>query len=381
MIIRDITASDRLKFNDAVGHPLQAFEWGQFRQETGVKVIRKAIFEGDKLITPVQVTIHQLPKVNWKIGYFPRGPMPDEDQMKLLTQIGKQEGLMMIKLEPNVAAVINDGGPKVQAWETVRTFLRSFGARPGRSLFTDYSFQLDLTESEEKLLKNMHSKTRYNIRLAERKGVKVAVDNSPASFEWFLKLLFEQTVVRQGFYAHTPDYFKKLWGVLAPAGIAHLLRAYVGDKTLAVFMVFKFNNWLYYPYGASTREEKELMAPNLAMWEAIRFGKKEGCKKFDLWGALSPTHNKNDPWYGFHRFKEGYGGKLVGFIGSYDLVLEPKKYLAYRAGDSLRWAYLRTAAAAKRMQGQLSGVFSDVPEKVGEVASDAIKTFEKDDRS
>jgi len=354
MIIRDITAADKKLFNDRVRHPLQSFEWGEFRKKTGVKVIRKGIFEGKKLITPIQVTIHKVPKLNWQVGYFPKGTMPDEDQLKVLRQTGKENNCVMIKLEPNVGSKINQQGIETHAWETIDQFLKQRGCRVGRPLFTKYSFQLNLKETEEKILKKMHHKTRYNIRLAERKGVKVVRDNSRESFEWFLQLLFEETVNRQGFYAHTPGYFKKMWEELEPAGIAHLLRAEYKGTPLACFMVFYFNNKIYYPYGASTRNHRELMAPNLLMWEVIKFGKELKCKQLDMWGSLGPAPDKRDPWYGFHRYKQGYGGDLVEFLGSYDLVLQKSNYQVYRTLEKVRWAVLKSKAKAKQLPGNMN---------------------------
>lgn len=377
MIIRDITSSDRQVFNRRAGHPLQSFDWGEFRKLTGTKVIRKGVFEGKRLVTSIQVTIHPVPKIGWNVGYFPKGLMPDETQLKVLKEIGKENKCLMIKMEPNIGSVIKEERPLVQAWEAINKFLLARNCRKGRPLFTKYTFQLNITKTEEELLKKMHQKTRYNIRLAERKGVKVVVDNSKANFDWFLSLLFEQTVLRQGFYAHTPDYFKNLWKVLKPVGMAHLLRASYKDKVLAVFMCFVFNKKIYYPYGASTREYKELMAPNLLMWELIKFGKKQGCEKLDMWGSLGPKAKKQDPWYGFHRFKEGYGGNLVEFLGTYDLVLEPKLYPLYRTADMMRWGILRTKAKIKRMPYETKGLTKGLKGKTERMKAAAISLFEK----
>ncbi|MEA3355250.1 MAG: peptidoglycan bridge formation glycyltransferase FemA/FemB family protein [Patescibacteria group bacterium] len=348
MIIRDITQNESTVFNQAATHPLQSFEWGEFRKKTGLKVIRKGIFKKNKLITPVQVTIHPIPKTNFKVGYYPRGPMPDDNQIKLLYDIGKKNNCIMVKMEPNISSKISDGHLNIHTWKTIDNFLLKRGLRPGRPLFTRHTFQVNLKASEEEILSKMHSKTRYNIRLAQKKGVKVAIDNSENNFKWFLKLLFEQTVERQGFYAHSPEYFKKLWEILKPTGIAHLLRAYYKDQTLAVFMVFVFNKIIYYPYGASTRDRRELMAPNLVMWETIKEGKRLGCKVLDMWGALGPKPNKKDSWYGFHRFKKGYGGDLVKFLGTYDVVVNKQLYPIYRLADSLRWRGLKTKAFIKK---------------------------------
>ncbi len=376
MITRDVSASDKQRFNRQAGHPLQSFEWGEFRKLTGLKVVRKGMFEGKKLMAPIQVTIHDVPKMGWKIGYFPKGPMPDERQLKVLREIGEENRCLMIKMEPNIGSVVKAGQSQVKAWRAIDEFLRQQGCKSGRRLFTKYTFQLGLKKSEEDLLKGMHTKTRYNIRLAARKGVKVVKDNSEASFEWFLRLLFEETVGRQGFYAHTPDYFKNLWQVLKPAGMAHLLRASYKDKVLAVFMVFRFNKKIYYPYGASTREHRELMAPNLLMWEIIRLGKKLGCEKLDMWGALGPEANKKDPWYGFHRFKKGYGGKLVEFLGTYDLVLKPKLYLAYKTADMIRWGALKAKAKVKRMPYEIDSMGQKTKTKAQKLSETVLSLFE-----
>ena len=357
MIIRDISQNEVAEFNRLATHPLQSFEWGEFRKKTNVKVVRRGIFEENKLITPVQVTIHPVPKTRFNVGYYPKGPMPDDNQIKLLRAIGEENDCIMIKMEPNIGSKISEDKPNTHAWKTIEDFLLKRGLKPGRPLFTRHTFQLDLSDSEEKILAGMHSKTRYNIRLAEKKGVGVMVDNSDNSFKWFLRLLFLETIERQGFYAHSPEYFEKLWESLKPTGMAHLLRAYYKDKTLAVFMVFVFNKTIYYPYGASTREHKELMAPNLVMWETIKMGKKIGCSMLDMWGALGLHPNKKDSWYGFHRFKAGYGGDLVEFLGTYDLVINRQLYPIYKMVDSLRWGGLRAKAFAKKQVGNAAKKF------------------------
>lgn len=348
MLIRDLTSADRADADRLAAHPLQSFAWAKFRNGAGNPVISKGVFDKNRLLQPLHLTLHTVPKFNWQIGYLPKGFLPDEAQIKALTQIGRENNLVMIKLEPDVFRTADQH--LNQGWQTINLFLKQHGCKPGRRLFTRYSFVLDLTLPEDELLAKLHPKTRYNLRLAEKKGVQVAVDDSPASFSWFLKLLFEETVVRQGFFSHTPDYFKKLWSVLNPAGIAHLLRAYSGKQTLAVFMAFVFNNKLYYPYGASTRESKKLMAPNLLMWELIRWGKKQGLKDFDMWGALGPNPNANDPWFGFHRFKAGYGGTLIEFFPTYDLVFDPGRYLIYRQLDRLRQTGLKINAYLRKWQ-------------------------------
>jgi lipid II:glycine glycyltransferase (peptidoglycan interpeptide bridge formation enzyme) len=221
------------------------------------------------------------------------------------------------------------------------------GLISGKPLFTKYTSIIDLTKTEDELMKGFHPKTRYNIRLAEKHGVTVREDNSPEAFEQYLKLLLE-TTHRQGFYAHNEKYHRLQWQILQPAGISHLLVAKYQGKILAAFLLFLFNNKLYYPYGASTRENKELMAPNLLMWEAIKFGKKNNAIEFDLWGETNPNTKESDPWYGFHHFKMGYSPKIIEFIGTYDLVINPALYKIYNLADKLLWKILRLKAKVNR---------------------------------
>ena len=169
---------------------------------------------------------------------------------------------------------------------------------------------------------------------------KPTEDNSLKSFNQYLKLTFE-TTKRQRFYAHDEKYHRLMWETLNPAGIASLLKATYKNKVLVTWIVFNFNNVLYYPYGASSREHRKVMASNLMMWETIRFGKKIGCQAFDMWGCLGPNPSKRDPWYGFHHFKQGYGPKLIKFVGTFDLVLDPAKYKLYTIADKLRWKWLK----------------------------------------
>ena len=159
-------------------------------------------------------------------------------------------------------------------------------------------------------------------------------------FDDYWKLM-EETTKRQSFYAHNREYHRKMWEVTRKASLAVMLKAIYQKKVLTTWILFKLNNCLYYPYGASSSENKEVMANNLVMWEAIKYGKENGCKTLDLWGALGHNPSPQDPWYGFHKFKEGYGAKLVEFAGSWDLVINPISYGAFRLSEEFRWKILR----------------------------------------
>ncbi len=338
MIIRPITSSEKKQFNAVVGHPLQSYEWGEFREKTGVKVIRQGFFTKENMTSGFQLTIHPIPHSPFTIGYLPKGELPGKELLKELKKIGKEEKCIFIQLEPNViASQISNFKFQISNLE-----LRQ-AAHP---LFTKYNFVLDITKSEDELLKNMHQKARYNIKVAQKNGVAVVEDNSKKAFEAYLKLTHE-TTERQKFYAHTEEYHKKMWGALQGQNLdknklsAHLLTAKYKGKILTAWILFVFKDTLYYPYGASSSENREVMSSNLMMWEAIRFGKKLGLKKFDMWGALGPNPDKNDPWYGFHSFKQKYGPEHVEYMGSFDLIVNPVSYKFYKIADKLRWLMLR----------------------------------------
>ncbi len=306
-------------------HPLQSLLWGEFRKKTGVRVAN-----ADNLL----ITIHPIPYTKYTIGYLPKGPDIDRDMLTKLIDIGKKYNCIFIQIEPNVE-------------KNTKEYKFKHLHKAAHPLFTKYTFILDLTKSEEELLKNMHSKTRYNIKLAEKKGVIITEDNSDEAFKEYLKLT-QETTKRQKFYAHGKKYHELMWETIKPKTskgsqdlTAHLLIAKYQEKTLAAWILFVLGDTLYYPYGASGSENREVMASNLMMWEAIKFGKRLGLKKFDMWGALEEKPNPKDPWYGFHRFKEGYGAKHTEFIGSFDYVINENLYFLYKIANRLRWILLR----------------------------------------
>lgn len=293
-------------------HPLQTSAWMNFRKAWGNEILETRWG---------LLTVHRLPLTAYKIAIFEKGPAPTRNQLLELKKLAKQNNLIFIKLEPNV----------IKSNSVIQLLINS-GAVRGRRLFTPTTFWIDLTKSEEELLKSFSSKTRYNIRLAQRQGVTVKEDNSNKAFEKYLKLTFE-TAKRQGFYAHTEHYHRLMWKFLQPAGIAHLLTATYGSEIITAWILFVWKDFLYYPYGASTDKYKNVMANNLMMWEAIRFGKKLGLKTFDLWGR--------EEGKGFTRFKEGYNPKVIELLGSWDLVINKPLYYLYRVAEEIRWKILR----------------------------------------
>lgn len=303
-----------------MSHPLQSEAWEQFRRAMNIDTVR---------IHGWLLTFHKLPFLPYTIGYFPKGPMITQEMIKKLSRIAKQKRAIFIQIEPNILKSLQF---KVLSFKYLRP--------SHHPLFTKYTFVLDLTKSEEALLKAMQPKTRYNIKLAQKHGVVIAQDDSSEAFDTYLSLS-KETTNRQGFYAHNETYHRQMWEILHPMGIAKLFTATYQGKILAAWIIFIWKDTIYYPYGASSRDYREVMAPNLLLWEIARWGKSKGFKKFDLWGALGPNPDVNDPWYGFHRFKLGFNPQLIEFIGSYDLILNPFLYRLYTIADKIRWSMLK----------------------------------------
>ena len=297
--------NDKEEWNKGVNHPLQSFEWGEFRK------LRQPVSR----VAEMQVMWSKIPLTSWFFGYVPMGNKPRQEDIELLRQEGKKMGAVGIRFEPNV-----------QKGEEI------FGLVPGRSLFKKKTIILNLTKGEEELLKNMHPKGRYNIKVAQKHKVSVGVSVSDEDFQEYLNLMFKGTAARQKIYSHGENYHRQLWNSLKN-NMAYLFVAKYQGKTLVADIVFGFKDTIYYAYGASALENKEVMAPTLLLWEIIKWGKKEGYKKFDLWGA--------EEGKGFTRFKEQFGGKTVETVGSYDLPVNILLYKLFRFFEEIRWKVLR----------------------------------------
>lgn len=330
------------KINDIATHPLQTTYWEDFRKAWGNEVLE----------TPWGIlTVHKiftLPKLggggplSFKIAIFEKGPAPSQEMLRGLKVIAKKNNIVFIKLEPNVGWEIPNSKFQIPNKSKLVKILKENGAKPGKRFFTPTTFWIDLKKSEEDLLKSFASKTRYNIRLAERKGVKVKEDNSEKAFKRYLELTRE-TTRRQAFFAHTEKYHTLMWKFLHESliinhksPIAHLFTATYKGKIITTWILFEWKNFLYYPYGASTDEHKEVMGSNLMMWEAIKFGRKKGLTTFDLWGR--------EEGKGFTKFKEGYNPKVIEFLGTWDLVVNKPIYWIYKIAEQVRWKILKTSA-------------------------------------
>lgn len=333
------------EWNNLATHPMQTWEWGEVRHKEGKKIVR--FIENDahgKRISVCLMTIHPLPFMGFSIGYIPKSTPPSKEFLTYLKSYAQKHNIIFVKLEPNVFSSMERGTWNVELISSPHP------------LFTPWNQLLDITLSEEELLKNLHPKTRYNIRLAEKKGVQVREMTSDAGYQIFERLYFE-TCVRQKYHGHTRAYHQNIWKTLSqssdqveqieaassirhsPFAIrlsSHILVAFYKDIPLAAYQLWHFKNTLYYVYGGSSDAYKNVMAANLLMWESINFGKRLGCTTLDMWGSLPPKYDTKDPWAGFTKFKEGYGTKFVQYVGSYDLIVHSSLYKAYTLAHGIR---------------------------------------------
>lgn len=317
---------DKQQFNSAAHHPMQSWQWGEARKNTGTSIVRIGGFDSEALQEVFTMSCHPLPKLPWKVGYIPRSILPSEELIQFLKEYAKKHSIFFMKFEPDI-----------QKKDAVK--LPSDLKESPHPLFPAWTQKLDLTKSEEELMKQMKSKTRYNVRYAKKNGVTVIEDSTDDGFKKFSQLYFD-TVERQTYYGHNRSYHQKVWQAMKE-GVAHILIAEYEGEPLAAYELFLFDNKLYYPYGGSSDKHRNLMASNLLMWEAIRFGKRMGATEFDMWGSLAPDYDRSKSWAGFTRFKEGYGTEFYQFQGSYDLVINPIVYPVYTAVYAIRDLILR----------------------------------------
>ena len=323
-MVRLATEKDKEKYNDYAGHVMQSWEWGEFREKTGNKIIR-IIEENKNNWNVFSFTIHKIPKTKFYIGYMPKSVWPSEEVLKFLETFAKKENIVFIKIEPNI---------ELENFRLSKTSTKI--VKSSKDIFAKSTFIVDLAKDEEELFRNLNQKTRYNVRVAEKNGIQISVNSD---VDKFVKLQTE-TAKRNGFYLHPDNYYKAVFELFAKKNMAKIISAKYKKTTLTSWMLFKFKDTYYYPYGGSSSTHRNFMHSNLVAWEAIKLAKKDGAKFFDMWGALGKNPNEKDPWFGFHRFKAGYGGRLVEYPGAFDLVINQKLYSLMNTLDKIRWAFL-----------------------------------------
>ena len=303
------------------GHILQSWEWGEVKERTGWESIRLALVHHGRLCAAAQVLLRPLPYGFGTLAYVPRGPVVDFEQddafeamVAALRALASDRKVISLKIEPDV----------IEPSE-VSDRLRTAGLVPAPPIQMRSSIWLDLTASEEELLSSFKQKTRYNIRLAARKGVIVTSHGVEGLDAWYA--MYAATSQRDGFTIHGLEYYRHVLQELCPVGMANLLLAHHEGELLAGIIVFSFGTKAQYMYGASSNHKRNLMAPYLVQWEGMRWAKEKGASLYDLWGIPDTLVEDEDLW-GVYRHKRGYGGTIVRYVGAFDLVRSPLQHLA-----------------------------------------------------
>lgn len=339
------TTWDSFAAHAADGGLLQSRAWGQFQEQLGrrVEYIRLAdcglrIADYDGAVAQTLVIEQRLP-FGFSYVYSPRGPIvgnsgfriPDSGFIvdALAREVRKRfPRAIFFRFEPPYEQfIIRNPQFVIQQYPK--------NVQPATTLV------IDLTKSEDELLSTMKEKTRYNIRLAERHGVTVRSSTDAADLERFLNLL-DETARRDGFRAHPQPYYKTMWKTLAPEHLKLFLAEHHGKLLAAALVAFnqptiqtgsyKLNGWAYYLHGASTSENRELMAPYALHWQIMREAKSRGCTHYDFWGIDEAR------WPGVTRFKTGFAPntKPTTYCGTWDVVFRPKLYAIYRRFARMR---------------------------------------------
>jgi lipid II:glycine glycyltransferase (peptidoglycan interpeptide bridge formation enzyme) len=226
----------------------------------------------------------------------------------------RKRGALALQIEP--AYEIGN-----QACKEFTGYMDSMHFKPIQAIQPRRTIVLDLTPDEDSLLRGMKEKWRYNIRLAERKGVRVRVAQTEAEVHNWYRLL-QTTSIRDGFGIHTLKYYLRAWQIFAPCNQAHLfLASYQGQLLAGIFVGLMAKQAIYLD-GASSNEERHRMPNYLLQWEAIRWAKLQGATSYDFWG-IPETDSQDEAMAGVYRFKSGWGGRIVRFPGNYEHLYHP----------------------------------------------------------
>ncbi len=326
-ILRAVPVEQREQWNrfvtdSAHGHLLQSWGWGELKALAGWSPLRLALYDGDQIIAAAQVLRRTAAHVPLRLGhlaYIPRGPVIDWSQPALcssffsqLTAFLRGQGTIAVRIEPNQVADVPGAEPVLKRLEAMHP---AATVQPLRTII------LDLSPTEEALLAQMKEKWRYNVRLCGRKGVTIRAAAVPADLRSWYHLL-QATGERDGFGFHTCDYYLNAWNIFAPRDEARLLLAEYNGQLLAGIFVGLFARQAIYLYGASSNEQRQLMPNYLLQWEAIRWARQQGALSYDFWG-IPATDAEDEAMAGVYRFKRGWGGRVVQFIGCYESIYNP----------------------------------------------------------
>ncbi len=343
-LMKELSSPTNVDWNGIISnlpdaHILQSGQWADLKRDNQW-IPRYLVWEDQKGKIIAAVCIHQkkVPIINRfsraTLLYAPRGPIMDWSNLDTVDQViddleqfARAQGAFFLKIDPDLPI-----GPVEDAKPLPSGVIATNNLSSRKWLFSQDQLQfrntilIDLTESTDYLLQRMKQKTRYNIRLAERKGVYIRVGKEidlPGLFQ-----MYAHTSSRDGFVIRTREYYLKVWGQLMREGMATPLLAEAEGEPVAAIILFHFAKRAYYFYGMSMDRHREWMPNHLLQWYAIQHAKTIGCEVYDFWGAPDQL-DESDPMYGVYRFKEGFSGKMVYGLGAWDFPARPAWYRFY----------------------------------------------------
>ncbi len=318
-----VSLSEWNKFleNHPNAHLLQMGEWGELKKDFGWKPVR---FVLDRE-TGAQILFRRLP-LGLTLGYMPK-PVGRRQWAEGSGQfwrevdlICKQNKAIFLKVEPD-------------SWDDTFCLPPSAFRISPHNIQPPRTITIDIKDNEETILAKMKPKCRYNIRLAEKKGVTVRAWNDIQSFHEMMTV----TGGRDNFGVHSKEYYQRAYELFHQKGTCELLVAEYEDKPLAALMVFANGKRAWYVYGASNDQERNRMPTYLLQWEAIRWAKARGCDEYDLWGVPDENEEtleanfetRHEGLWGVYRFKRGFGGEVKRAAQAMDRVYNPLLYWTY----------------------------------------------------
>ncbi len=325
------------------GHILQSHEFGEFKRGQGWRPVRLVLERDGEPVGLGQFLVWSTPLVPGRLMYCTKGPfLPWEDEEAVRTFFGgvktvaEREGAHTVKIEPEV----------LESQEHTRALLSELGfERARRDLQFKTTMVVDLSPPEEELLRRMKEKTRYNVRLAGRKGVQACEDNSPEAQAAFYEML-RVTAERDRFALRPKEYYEAIWRAMYDADRAHLFFATHEGERLAAILIYTFGSKYWYMVGASTNVKRNLMPTYLLQWEVMRWAKEHGHTYYDMVAVPNPDNfTESDPLWGLYKFKSGFGGEIREFLGCLDLLVKSGRARAWREMEP---AYYRLRAKLGR---------------------------------
>lgn len=345
-----ITDKEKANFNAFVsasryGSILQSFEWGDVKSGTW-KPIRVALMKGTEIRATAVLLKRALPFKS--ILYAPRGPVLDFRNTQLVGTVSEQikslaaaENCVVLKCDPEIEETANG---EIDGLKQNGFIFSQDNIQPRATIL------LDIREEPDALLKSFHHKTRYNIRLAEKKGVIVREENSRTGIDHYYSL-FKTTSERNRFLILKKEYFVRLWETLSPPGYCTVFTAFFEDQPLASILVTQFGKRMTYLYGASSNQHRNLMPNHLLHWKAILRAREQGMETYDFWG-IPGNVTRNHPLYGVYRFKKGFQETETRWIGTCELVFNKLFYSVLTRGINLAKSGVRLIKTG-RIKGSL----------------------------